>query len=78
VAGLEGGQERGNGDGVWPDAKRQPLRLWACVHMGSWRCAQLDGRREAFALHCLTLAGYETYQPRIQSSRRNSVALFPG
>jgi transcriptional antiterminator RfaH len=45
--------------------------------MAYWTCAQLDGRREQLALHCLGLAGFETYQPRIHSSRRASVPLFP-
>ena len=42
-----------------------------------WCCAQLDRRREALALHCLELAGYSTYVPRIWGPRRTSVALFP-
>lgn len=45
--------------------------------MGYWCCAQLDGRRERLALHCLGLAGYTVYQPRIKASRHTSVALFP-
>lgn len=30
-----------------------------------WACAQLHAQRERLALHCLGLAGYELYQPRI-------------
>jgi transcriptional antiterminator RfaH len=33
-----------------------------------WACAQLEARRdrERIALHCLGLAGYETYAPRLR------------
>jgi transcriptional antiterminator RfaH len=43
-----------------------------------WCCAQLDGRREALAAHCLSLAGYQTYQPLFRAPRRASASLFPG
>jgi hypothetical protein len=48
-----------------------------------WACAQLEINRERLALHCLGLAGYEVYLPRIRSQRamglRKAVtALFPG
>jgi transcriptional antiterminator RfaH len=46
--------------------------------MSYWCCAQLDGRREQLALHCLDIAGFETYLPRIRAPRRSSVPLFPG
>jgi transcriptional antiterminator RfaH len=51
--------------------------------MPYWACAQLETSRERLALHCLGLAGYETYLPRIRSQRitgrRKAVtALFPG
>ena len=45
--------------------------------MSYWCCGQFDGRREALALHCLGLAGYRTYVPRIRSSRSVGEALFP-
>jgi transcription antitermination factor NusG len=45
--------------------------------MSYWCCAQVDCRRERLALHCLDLAGYQTYVPRIRSPRGGSVALFP-
>jgi transcriptional antiterminator RfaH len=46
-----------------------------------WACAQIN--RERLALHCLGLAGYEVYLPRIRSQRatglRKAVTpLFPG
>src|SRR5262249_42921735 len=31
-----------------------------------WACAQLQPQRERLAQHCLTLAGYETYAPRLR------------
>jgi transcription antitermination factor NusG len=45
--------------------------------MGYWCCGQLDGRRERLALHCLGLAGYDVYVPRIRAPRKATVALFP-
>jgi transcription antitermination factor NusG len=45
--------------------------------MAYWACAQLDSRREALAQHCLGLAGYTTYQPRIATARGASAPLFP-
>ena|SRR5262245_2375953 len=53
--------------------------------MAYWACARLQVNREALALHCLGLAGYETYFPRlrdrrIRHGRKIEVrpALFPG
>jgi transcriptional antiterminator RfaH len=54
--------------------------------MSYWACAQLEANRERLALHCLGLAGYQTYLPRIRvrrtmQSRKVSVRtspLFPG
>lgn len=48
-----------------------------------WACAQLDTRRERLALHCLALAGFTTYLPRLRVRRVNGArkappALFPG
>src|SRR5262245_9438220 len=50
-----------------------------------WCAARLQGHRESLALHCLELAGYETYYPRlrdrrIRHGRRVSFTppLFPG
>jgi transcriptional antiterminator RfaH len=50
-----------------------------------WIAAQLLPRREGLALHCLKLAGYSTYLPRIRErrvvrGRRITVTLplFPG
>jgi hypothetical protein len=34
-----------------------------------WCATRLVPRREAFALHCLALAGYETYLPRLREQR---------
>jgi transcription antitermination factor NusG len=45
--------------------------------MAYWACAQIDGRHEALALRCLSIAGYNTYQPRVRSARRVSEPLFP-
>src|SRR6478736_109800 len=49
--------------------------------MAYWACAQFEPNRERLALHCLGLAGYETYLPRLRErrlSRRGPPALFPG
>jgi transcriptional antiterminator RfaH len=53
--------------------------------MPFWTCAQIRPQRERLALHCLTLAGYETYRPllrvrRVSRGRRIELrpALFPG
>jgi transcriptional antiterminator RfaH len=51
-----------------------------------WACAQLEANRERLALHCLGLAGYQTYLPRIRVQRLTqthklsvlTVPLFPG
>jgi transcriptional antiterminator RfaH len=50
-----------------------------------WACAQLQPQRERLALHCMALAGYETYRPllrqhRVSRGRRTETtpALFPG
>ena len=50
-----------------------------------WCAARLQPRREALATHCLGLAGYEIYLPRLREHRRirgRSVEvrppLFPG
>jgi transcriptional antiterminator RfaH len=51
-----------------------------------WACAQLEAHRERLALHCLGLAGFQTYMPRLRvkrltRTRKMSVsmpALFPG
>jgi transcriptional antiterminator RfaH len=49
-----------------------------------WACAQLEANRERLALHCLGLAGYQTYLPRIRSQcttplrKAGTLALFPG
>jgi hypothetical protein len=34
-----------------------------------WACAQVEPRRERLASHCLTLAGYEIYQPLLRAAR---------
>jgi transcription antitermination factor NusG len=53
--------------------------------MSFWACAQLQPARERLALHCLTLAGYTTYLPRLRQHRvsrgrrlETTPALFPG
>jgi transcriptional antiterminator RfaH len=53
--------------------------------MSYWCAARLQGHREGLALHCLGLAGYEVYYPRLRDRRiRNgrkvviTPALFPG
>src|SRR5262245_58623634 len=50
-----------------------------------WACAQLQPRREALAVHCLALAGFSVYTPRLREhrvlrGRRVEVnpPLFPG
>jgi transcriptional antiterminator RfaH len=45
--------------------------------MAYWACAQLDHHRERLALHCLGLAGYEIYAPRISTGRKSTALLFP-
>jgi transcriptional antiterminator RfaH len=52
--------------------------------MGFWACAQLVPNRAKLALHCLGLAGFETYDPRLRLPRRRDrkilapPQLFPG
>jgi transcriptional antiterminator RfaH len=54
--------------------------------MSYWACAQLEANRERLALHCLGLAGYQTYLPRIRVQRLTqthklgalTAPLFPG
>ena len=53
--------------------------------MAYWCAARLQPHREALALHCLGLAGYETYYPRLRDRRirfgrtvENRPALFLG
>src|SRR5262252_2148934 len=36
-----------------------------------WCCAQVEPRRERLASHCLTLAGYEIYQPLLREQPRS-------
>ena len=44
-----------------------------------WSCAQIEPRRERLALHCLGLAGYEVYFPRIKAEHANRIVpLFLG
>jgi transcriptional antiterminator RfaH len=50
-----------------------------------WACAQLQPQRERLALHCLALAGFEVYQPRLREHRMRhgrrvelQPPLFPG
>ena len=37
--------------------------------LGHWACAQLHAQREQLALHCLQIAGFVTYLPRITERR---------
>jgi transcriptional antiterminator RfaH len=46
--------------------------------MSYWACAQLEANRERLALHCLSLAGYQVYLPRIRMRKLKAAALFPG
>jgi transcriptional antiterminator RfaH len=53
--------------------------------MPYWTACRLQPRREALALHCLSLNGFETYYPRLRDRRvrfgrtiENRPALFPG
>jgi transcriptional antiterminator RfaH len=51
-----------------------------------WACAQVEPRRERLASHCLGLAGYEIYEPRLREQIRSrsgrkivrTPPLFPG
>src|SRR5215831_19506339 len=51
-----------------------------------WACAQVEPRRDRLASYCLTLAGYEIYQPLLREQRRGrsgrkivrTPPLFPG
>src|SRR5215813_1718942 len=50
-----------------------------------WACAQLRTQQTRLALHCLGLAGFETYLPRLRDHRvrggrrlETSPPLFPG
>jgi transcriptional antiterminator RfaH len=53
--------------------------------MSYWAAAQLQPNRTSLGLHCLTLAGYEVYHPRLRVQRRSygrkvvlTPPLFPG
>ena len=53
--------------------------------MGYWACARLEPHKERLALHCLGLAGFETYFPRLRERRISHgrkievrPPLFPG
>src|SRR5215472_2664109 len=53
--------------------------------MSYWSACRLEPHRENLALHCLSLAGYETYYPRLRDRRIRHgrkvelrPALFPG
>ena len=53
--------------------------------MAFWAAAQIHGQHERLALHCLGLAGFEIWCPRIRERRiicgRRTIvtpALFPG
>src|SRR5262249_228768 len=53
--------------------------------MPYWACARLEPHREQLALHCLGLAGYTTYLPRLREHRISHgrkieirPLLFPG
>src|SRR5262249_41030861 len=53
--------------------------------MPYWCACRLQPHREALALHCLALNGFETYYPRLRDRRicfgrtiENRPALFPG
>src|SRR5215472_8160272 len=53
--------------------------------MAYWACARLEPHRERLALHCLGLAGYTTYLPRLRERRMSHgrkievrPPLFPG
>jgi transcriptional antiterminator NusG len=53
--------------------------------MSFWACAQLQPQRERLALHCLGVAKYVTYLPRLRQHRvsrgrriETTPALFPG
>jgi transcriptional antiterminator RfaH len=53
--------------------------------MAYWACARLEPQRERLALHCLGLAGFETYFPRLRERRishgrriETRPPLFPG
>jgi transcriptional antiterminator RfaH len=58
------------------------LQPQAALAVPFWAVAQLEANRERLALHCLQLAGYTTYAPRIAvakpTPRRSTVLLFPG
>jgi transcriptional antiterminator RfaH len=55
------------------------------ISVGYWAACRLQVHREALALHCLGLNGYETYYPRLRDRRirfgrtiENRPAVFPG
>jgi transcription antitermination factor NusG len=62
-----------------------PAELWRGDSVSYWAVARLEPHRERLALHCLTLAGFTAYYPRlrdwrIRHGRRIEVRppLFPG
>jgi len=66
-------------------AFRTRIQARLLAAMSFWACAQLQPQRERLALHCLALAGYVTYLPRLRQHRvsrgrrlETTPALFPG
>jgi transcriptional antiterminator RfaH len=58
---------------------------WRGERMAYWAAARIQPRREALALHCLALSGFQVYLPRLRErrvsrGRRITVTppLFPG
>jgi hypothetical protein len=56
---------------AWANTGGEPVAYWTV--------AQLQPQRDRVALHCLGLAGFETYQRRLREcERERASALFPG
>src|SRR5262249_6580305 len=60
-------------------------RVLGPAAMSFWACARLEPRREALAAHCLALAGFSVYTPRLREQRvlrgrhvEVNPPLFPG
>ena len=45
--------------------------------MSYWAVARLEPHREQLALHCLGLAGYETYFPGLRETHGRRIEIRP-
>src|SRR5262245_4581327 len=76
---------RGGGSGTGRPSIAVASARSKALAMPYWACARLEPRREALAAHCLGLAGFTVYTPRLREQRvlrgrrvEVNPPLFPG